>query len=195
MGVPAPAADALDRCRAGPLGAGPDRLPCDSQPAPGTGCDRRRVIPTEGRAPHDVERADGRPAPVVRRGSASRYCAFGLGDGPLRDVALGSLSPVLVLFVEDDDPRWESLAVLAETIASASLRCLLADPRRCPTTALLLHHRGRRPELLLVVHGRTVRRLDLTTTAPTVTHAVALHDHVRGGRERPKSGSAPSKVS
>lgn len=107
--------------------------------------------------------------PAIRestnRRSSSPFCALGIGDAELRDVAFGSLSPILVAFVEADDLRWEDVAELLESVASERLRCLLADPVRCRTAASLLGHTGGF-EMLLVAHGRVARRIDAATTAP-----------------------------
>lgn len=107
----------------------------------------------------------------TNRRSSSRFCVFGIGDVELRDVAFGSLSPILVAFVEPEDPCWESVAVLLESVASEGLRCLLADPVRCRTTAPLLGHDGE-VELLLVSHGRLAQRIDVSTPAAVVAELV-----------------------
>lgn len=108
----------------------------------------------------------------VRRTTSSRFCAFGVGDAELRDVAFGSLSPILVAFVGEGDPAWESIASLLETVASDRLRCLLVDPVVCPTSAPLLGHAGG-VELLLVVRGSLAHRIDVATPPAGVADMVS----------------------
>ena len=108
----------------------------------------------------------------IHRTSSSRFCVLGIGDVELRDLAFGSLSPILVAFVDEGDPVWESVAVLLESVASDRLRCLLADPVRCRTAAPLLGHAGV-VDLLLVAHGRLARRIDASTPAAGVVRLVA----------------------
>jgi hypothetical protein len=116
---------------------------------------------------------NGAPAQPVRapggerRRSSSRFCAFGLQDAELRDVALGSLSPILVCFVEDDDPQWDAVADVLESVASGRLRCLVAAPSRCRTAAPLLGYRGV-TELLLLAGGRPTDRISLSTPAAEI---------------------------
>ena len=107
-----------------------------------------------------------------RRTSSSRFCAFGIGDAELRDLAFGSLSPILVAFVEDGDPAWQGVARLLEAVASDRLRCLLADPLRCRTAAPLLGHAGT-IELLLIDHGCLTRRIDVSTPPAGVVALVS----------------------
>jgi hypothetical protein len=122
-----------------------------------------------------------RPPRGDRRRSSSRFCAFDLEDAEVRDVALGSLSPIVVCFVEDDDPQWEAVADVLESIASGALRCLVAAPSRCRTAAPLLGYRGI-TELLLLARGRPTDRLSLTTPSSRIlaladAGPAALLDH------------------
>lgn len=109
---------------------------------------------------------------LPHRRTTSPYCAFGLGDTALRDVAFGGLGPALVAFAGDQSPQWERTATLLETVASPNLRCLLADPRHCPTAAPLLGYAAG-AELVLVFQGLPMRVIDPQTPAPEIVRIVS----------------------
>jgi hypothetical protein len=98
---------------------------------------------------------------------AAWFSVVDVDDGHLRDLVLGALGPVLVCLVPSGDPRRGALASsLAQLSSTVRVRCVLAAPERCPTTAVLLGSQG--DDLLLLVGGRLRARISLGEPWPEV---------------------------